>query len=88
MELARLPDSRLTLARPLAVDVLEEDGAVVCWSEDAQVAGIGNTVEEAIEDLGYAVAGTYRFLRDHSDRLGPEMESLWQHLRGLVSELT
>ena len=80
-QLAFLRDGRLRVRRPLSVTITQEDGQFVAEAEEINEFGYGETVSIAIPDLQRAIAELYFTLEEDQDRLGPDVQEVWEVLQ-------
>ncbi|SRR5260221_13205441 len=79
--LGTLTDPGFRVIEPIAADIEDVDGSVVASWRDIEEFGTGSTVTSAIEDLGRTIAELYRALLNDSEKLGPDLQQVWQILQ-------
>ena len=81
VQLDTLLDAGLAVREPIAAIILEEDGQVVAEVAELNEFGFGDTPAEAITDLQNTIAELYRTLSAEQERLGPDLQPVWEVLR-------
>ncbi len=80
-----LRDGRLRVVEPIQVNLYRESESLVAEATDLNEFGFGNNQSEAIIDLQQTIAELYFSLRDHKDRLGPDLQRVWETLNRTVN---
>ena len=82
-----LRDGSLRVVVPLRVKVSREDTGFVLEAVDLNEFGFGDNLSEAISDLQYAIAELYYSLKAEPQRLGPDLQEVWQKLRQAIKQV-
>ena len=82
-----LRDGNLRVVAPLRVKVSREDTSFVLEAVDLNEFGFGDNLSEAIADLQSAIAELYYSLKAEPQRLGPDLQKVWQELRQAINQV-
>ena len=85
LSLESLPDNGLILLQPIPYLLSAEDGQIIAEAEELNEFGCGDTPAEAIADLQQTILELYRALEQDRDRLGPDLQAVWEVLQGKVA---
>ena len=85
LSLDSLPDSNIALLQPIPYLLLAEDGQIIAEAAELNEFGCGDTPAAAIADLQQTILELYRALEQDQDRLGPDLQSVWQTLQSKVA---
>ena len=85
LNLDSLPDSNIALLQPISYLLSEEDGQIIAEAAELNEFGCGDTPAEAIADLQQTILELYRTLEQDRDRLGPDLQAVWEVLRSKVA---
>ncbi len=88
MLLGALQDPRLHLTVPLTITFEREKENIVAHCEELDEFGFGNHLTEAIADLQAAITEVYFTLKEENNRLGPDLERIWDSLRQKIKEVS
>lgn len=78
--LSHLRDGRIRVKEPIAVTWTLEDGTYIVEASDFNEYGEGDTIAQAIEDLQASIAELYFELDEHKDRLGADLQQVFESL--------
>jgi len=76
----------LRLRQPLALSVEREDHWIVATYPELDEFGYGGHLTEAVEDFRQSLIELYLTLKAEQDRLGPDLQKVWQRLQDLIQE--
>ncbi len=82
--LGTLNDRRLKALRPLRIDFTKECDRVVAHATELDEFGFGDNLAEARSDLQRAIVELYFSLEHHQDRLGADLQRVWNILKGKI----
>ena len=80
-----LLDAGFVVREPIAAIILAEDGQIVAEVAELNEFGFGDTPAAAIADLQRTIAELYRTLAAEQDRLGPDLQQVWEVLQTKVA---
>ena len=83
--LETLLDAGFVVQEPIAAIILAEDGQIVAEVAELNEYGFGDTPGEAIADLQRTIAELYRTLAAEQERLGPDLQQVWEVLQTKVA---
>jgi hypothetical protein len=86
--LGALRDARLRIREPFLVRFSSEGGHIIAEAPEADEFGFGRNPSEALADLQRALAALYFSLDEEQQRLGPDLERVWDTLRRKISRLS
>ncbi len=75
-----MPDRRLRFKQPLEVGLFAEQGSVVACAESIGELGHGDSMGEALDDLGKTLAELYLTLEEESTRLSRDLQECFAKL--------
>lgn len=81
IELGALRDGRLRVISPISVNLSTEENNVIAEAVEFNEFGFGKNSSEAIVDLQRAIAELYFTLEDEQDRLGLDLQRVWDRLQ-------
>ena len=84
MWLGALRDGRLRVISPFRVRFSRDDAHVVAEAPEADEFGFGTNGSEALADLQRALVALYLSLEEDQQRLGPDLQRVWQTMRRKV----
>lgn len=82
--LGTVRDARLRVVSPLHVTLASEEGNIRAEATEIDEFGFGGSYADALSDLQRAIAELYLSLEDAKDRLGPDLERVWQVLQAKI----
>lgn len=85
LSLESLPDNGVTLLQPISYLLSAEDGQIVAEAVELNEFGCGDTPAEAIADLQQTILELYRTLEQDRERLGPDLQAVWEVLQSKVA---
>jgi hypothetical protein len=85
IRLGALRDGRLRVIEPFSVRFSSEGPHVIAEAPEADEFGFGTNPSEALADLQHALAALYFSLEEEQQRLGPDLERVWQTMQQKVS---
>lgn len=81
IKLGALRDGRLRVISPISVDLSTEELQVIAEAVELNEFGFGGNPSEAIMDLQHAIAELYFTLEEEQDRLGTDLQQIWDRLQ-------
>ncbi len=75
-----MPHPRLRFKQPLEVGLFAEQGSVVACAETVDEFGHGDSMGEALDDLGKTLAELFLTLEEESKRLGHDLQECFAKL--------
>lgn len=78
--LGSLRDGRLKVVSPITVKLAVEDRHIIAEAVEFNEFGFGNNPSEAVSDLQRAIAELYLTLEQEQNRLGPDLQRVWEKL--------
>ena len=85
--LGTLGDGRLRVRSPILVLLTTENHDYIAEVEELNEFGFGKNPSEAIADVRRALAELYHTLEQEQERLGPDLVTIWDALRGKVERV-
>ena len=85
--LGTLGDGRLRVRSPFLVTLTQENQDYIAEVEDLSEFGFGKNPTEAIADVRRAIAELYFTLEQEQERLGPDLVTVWDTLRGKLEKV-
>jgi hypothetical protein len=76
IQLGSIPDVRLRVIRPIAVELSREGESVIASVPELEEFGQGSTSSDALNDLGFSLAELLLSLQENQSRLGPDLVRL------------
>ena len=82
--LGSLRDGRLRVQTPIVVKCSKENEHFVAEAVEFDEFGFGKSLSEALKDLQGAIVELYFALEREADRLGPDLQRVWEKLQGKI----
>src|SRR5258706_14594788 len=79
-----IQDPTLRIKAPIPVSVTVHDNAVVVQAENLEEFGYGDTLSDALGDLGQTLAELFHSLDKDHKRLRPELATVYDNLRAYL----
>jgi len=82
--LGSVRDGRLRVYSPIRVKFTQEGQHVIAEAVELNEFGFGNSVSEALTDLQHAIVELYLTLDKEQERLGSDLQDVWEKLQKLI----
>ena len=81
LALGTLRDPRLRVVASLTVSFAEDEGGISARANEIDEFGFGSNYSEALTDLQHTIAELYFSLEEDRDRLGSDLQRVWETLQ-------
>lgn len=85
IQLGTLRNGRLRVVQPFRVRFSSEGSHVIAEAPEADEFGFGTNGSEALADLQRAIVALYLSLEEDQQRLGPDLQRVWQTMRRKIA---